>query len=301
MSEAVTSQAAGQASLVRRAGWRRGPLGRLLRHRGAVIGLIVLGALVAAAIFAPLLASHDPLIPSLRERLSRPSAANLLGTDGLGRDILSRMLFGARYSLPVGLLSTGMSILIGAPAGFLAGFYAASNRNWIDNVLMRIMDTVLAFPSFLLALMLVSALGPSLENAMIAVGIVGIPVFARLARGSTLATKERDFVTAARVVGANDLRLILRHLLPNSVQPLIVQGTLGVATAILTAAGLSFLGLGARPPTPEWGTMLNDGRAVLETAPWVTVFPGLAILAAVIGINLLGDGLRDALDPRLHT
>jgi peptide/nickel transport system permease protein len=252
-------------------------------------------------VFASRLATFDPLAPALRERLAAPTPKHLLGTDGLGRDIFSRLVFGARYSLPVGLLSTALSLVLGSALGFLAGYYAASERQWVDTLTMRTMDTILAFPSFLLALMLVSALGPSLENAMLAVGIVGIPVFARLARGAVLATKTREYVTAAHVYGAGDLHILLRHILPNSVQPLIVQGTLGVGTAILTAAGLSFLGLGARPPAPEWGSMLNDGRAVLQTSPWVTVYPGLAILAAVLGINLIGDGLRDALDPRIRT
>ena len=280
--------------------WRTSLAGRLLRHRGAQVGLVLVAGLAVVALVAPLLAPYDPVAPALRDRLKPPSPEHWFGTDGLGRDILSRVLVGARLSLPIGLLSTSIALLVGAPLGLLAGFYAGSSRRWIDTLFMRLMDILLAFPGFLLALMLVSALGPSLPNAMLAVGIVAIPVYARLARGAVLKTRELEYVTAAQVAGANDWRIIVRHVLPNSVQPLIVQGTLGVASAILTAAGLSFLGLGARPPTPEWGAMLSDGRSVIEMAPWVTVFPGLAIVAAVLGINLLGDGLRDALDPRLR-
>ena len=275
-------------------------IGRFRKHKLAMLGLTVVVLIVLIAIAAPVVAPHDPFQPRLDHFRQGPSLTYPLGTDAFGRDVLSRLIYGTRYSLPIGLLSTSLAILIGGPAGFVSGFYAATRRSWVDSLLMRTMDVILAFPSFLLALMLVSALGPSLENAMIAIGIVAIPVYARLARGAVLAIKEREFITAARVCGASDLWIMVRHVLPNSIQPIIVQGTLGVASAILTAAGLSFLGLGARPPTPEWGTMLNDGRAVLATAPWVTLFPGIAILLAVLAINLLGDGLRDALDPRIR-
>jgi peptide/nickel transport system permease protein len=192
-------------------------------------------------------------------------------------------------------------VLAGAPAGLAAGYYAGSAAGWIERLIMRTTDVLLAFPAFLLALMLVSALGPGLANAMLAVGIVGVPVYARIAHASALAVREREFVAATRASGASDAAIIWRHLLPNSVQPLILQGTLGVATAILAAAGLSFLGLGARPPAPEWGAMLSDGRASLDTAPWTTMCPGLAILSTVVAINLVGDGLRHALDPRLRS
>lgn len=279
---------------------RRSFARRLLRHRSAQIGLVIVSGLLLILILAPQLAPYDPIIPSLSERLQAPSALYWLGTDGLGRDILSRVLYGSRYSLPVGILATVGAVLIGGPLGLFAGYYSGTHRAWIDNLLMRFMDIMLAFPGFLLALMLVSALGPGLENAMIAVAIVSVPIYARVVRGAVLATKEREFVTAAQACGARDTMIMVRHIIPNSVQPLIVQSTLGVAFAILTAAGLSFLGLGARPPDPEWGAMLNDGRGVLETAPWVTAFPGLAIMIAVLGINLLGDGLRDTLDPRLQ-
>ncbi len=275
--------------------------GRFFRHKGACAGFLILAAFTVAAIAAPYLAGRDPIEPSLRNRLRPPSAEFWLGTDALGRDLWSRMLYGARLSLPIGLLSTGLSVLVGAPAGLAAGYYAGSSVGWVERLIMRIMDILLAFPAFLLALMLVSALGPGLVNAMLAVGIVGVPVYARIVHASALAVRQREFVTAAQASGASDATIIWRHLLPNSVQPLIVQGTLGVATAILAAAGLSFLGLGARPPAAEWGTMLNDGRVNLETAPWTTMFPGLAILLTVVAINLVGDGLRDALDPRLRS
>lgn len=278
----------------------RSVVGQLLRHRGPQAGLFIVICLQVLALFAPLLATHDPILPSLSDRLSPPSQSHWFGTDGLGRDLFSRMLFGARYSLSMGFLATICSIIIGGPIGFLAGFYAGSQQDWIDVILMRIMDIMLAFPALLLALLLVSALGPSLENAVIAIAIVSVPTYARLARGSVLVVKEREYVTAARVCGTTDLIIVIRHILPNSIQPLIVQGTLGVGAAILVGAALSFLGLGVRPPTPEWGAMIYDGRGALETAPWVAGFPGLGVLATVLGINLLGDGLRDALDPRIR-
>lgn len=274
---------------------------RFLRHKGACAGFLILVVLTVAAIAAPYLAGRDPIEPSLRNRLRPPSAEFWLGTDALGRDLWSRMLYGARLSLPIGLLATGLSVLAGAPAGIAAGYYAGSSVGWVERLIMRVMDILLAFPAFLLALMLVSALGPGLVNAMLAVGIVGVPVYARIAHAAVLAVRQREFVAAAQASGASDATIIWRHLLPNSVQPLIVQGTLGVATAILAAAGLSFLGLGARPPAPEWGAMLNDGRVNLDSAPWTTMFPGLAILSTVVAINLVGDGLRDALDPRLRS
>jgi peptide/nickel transport system permease protein len=274
---------------------------RFLRHRGACAGFLILVVFTVATIAAPYLGGRDPIEPSLRNRLRPPSAEFWLGTDALGRDLWSRMLYGARLSLPIGLLATGLAVLAGAPAGLAAGYYAGSAVGWVERLIMRVMDILLAFPAFLLALMLVSALGPGLVNAMLAVSIVGVPVYARIAHASALAVRQREFVAAAQASGASDATIIWRHLLPNSVQPLIVQGTLGVATAILAAAGLSFLGLGAQPPAPEWGAMLNDGRVNLETAPWTTMFPGLAILSTVVAINLVGDGLRDALDPRLRS
>lgn len=270
--------------------WRR-----LLRNRSAVAGGVLVLALAIVAVAAPLLAPYDPLAPSLEDRLSPPSAAHWLGTDDLGRDILSRIIFGARVSLQVGILAVALALVAGAFLGIIAGYYGGL----LDNLIMRIMDVMLAFPSVLLAIAIVAIMGPSLGNAMIAIGIVSIPVYARIVRSSTLQVKASEYVEAARALGGSDVRVIFRHVLPNCMAPLIVQATLGIATAILDAAGLSFLGLGAQPPTPEWGAMLSGGRAFLRIAPWVTAFPGIAIVLLVMGFNMFGDGLRDALDPRL--
>jgi peptide/nickel transport system permease protein/dipeptide transport system permease protein len=219
-----------------------------------------------------------------------------LGTDDFGRDLLSRLIHGARISMLVGVVSVSISLFFGTIAGAVAGFY----RGWVDVIIMRVMDILLAFPSILLAIVIVAFLGPSLENAMIAIGIVSIPRYARIVRGSVLEEYSKDYVQAARALGASDFRLIFQHILPNCLAPLIVQTTLGFASAILEAAALSFLGLGAQPPTPEWGAMLAGGRALILRAWWVVTFPGITILLAVLGFNLLGDGLRDALDPRLR-
>lgn len=270
--------------------WRR-----LVRNRSAVAGGILVLVLAIVAVAAPLVAPYDPLAPSLDDRLSPPSGAHWLGTDDLGRDILSRIIFGARVSLQVGILAVALALAAGAFLGIVAGYYGGR----LDNLIMRVMDVMLAFPSVLLAIAIVAIMGPSLGNAMIAIGIVSIPVYARIVRSSTLQVKANEYVEAARAVGSSDARVIFRHVLPNCMAPLIVQGTLGVATAILDAAGLSFLGLGAQPPTPEWGAMLSGGRAFLRIAPWVTAFPGIAIVLLVMGFNMFGDGLRDALDPRL--
>lgn len=251
--------------------------------------------LAAVAIAAPFLAPYDPLAPSLEDRLSAPSTLHWLGTDDLGRDILSRVIYGARASLQVGILAVAFALAAGAVLGIVAGYYGGL----IDNLVMRVMDVMLAFPGVLLAIAVVAIMGPSLGNAMVAIGIVSIPVYARIVRSSTLQVKASEYLEAARALGAGDLRIILRHVLPNCMAPLIVQATLGIATAILDAAGLSFLGLGAQPPTPEWGAMLSGGRAFLRVAPWVTAFPGIAIVLLVMGFNMFGDGLRDALDPRL--
>ncbi|MDI7247670.1 MAG: ABC transporter permease [Bacillota bacterium] len=270
--------------------WRR-----LIRNRSAVAGGILVFVLAIIAVAAPLVAPYDPLAPSLEDRLSPPSAAHWLGTDDLGRDILSRIIFGARVSLQVGILAVALALVAGTFLGIVAGYYGGR----ADNLIMRVMDVMLAFPSVLLAIAIVAIMGPSLGNAMIAIGIVSIPVYARIVRSSTLQVKANEYVEAARALGSSDARVIFRHVLPNCMAPLIVQGTLGVATAILDAAGLSFLGLGAQPPTPEWGAMLSGGRAFLRIAPWVTAFPGIAIVLLVMGFNMFGDGLRDALDPRL--
>ncbi len=254
--------------------------------------LLVLFLLVAAG--ASWIAPQDPLVQDLYGRLSPPSGKNWFGTDDFGRDILSRVIHGARVSLHVGVAAVAIALVVGTAIGLIAGYWGGL----LDNVLMRLMDLMLAFPSILLAIVVVAVLGPSLSNAMLAVGIVSIPQYARLVRASVLSIREQDYVTAARALGAGDARIILTAILPNCIAPLIVQSTLGMAGAILDAAGLSFLGLGAQPPTPEWGAMLSSGRDFILSAPWVLTFPGLAILLTVLAFNLLGDGLRDALDPK---
>ena len=268
--------------------------GRFLKHRLAVAGLALILALILLALSARQVAPHDPLRQDLPHALAGPSIEFPLGTDEFGRCILSRILFGARLSLLVGVIATA----IGATAGILSGL-AAGYFPRLDAPVMRTMDVLLAFPSILLAIAIVAALGPSLGNVMIAVGVRSIPSFARLARSMVLSLKELDFVQGAAALGASHARVLFRHILPNSVSPLLVFSSMQVATAILLAAILSFLGLGVQPPTPEWGKMVSDGRAYLLEAPHVSLFPGLAIFIAVMGFNCLGDGLRDALDPRV--
>jgi peptide/nickel transport system permease protein len=269
--------------------WRR-----FLKHRLAVAGLGLILALILLALAARQVAPHDPLRQDLPHALAGPSIEFPLGTDEFGRCILSRILFGARLSLLVGVIATA----IGAGAGILSGL-AAGYFPRLDAPVMRTMDVLLAFPSILLAIAIVAALGPSLGNVMIAVGVRSIPSFARLARSMVLSLKELEFVQGAAALGASHARVLFRHILPNSVSPLLVFSSMQVATAILLAAILSFLGLGVQPPTPEWGKMVSDGRAYLLEAPHVSLFPGLAIFIAVMGFNCLGDGLRDALDPRV--
>lgn len=289
---------------------RRSPfaqtLRRLLRHRSAQVGLVLLAFLASIAILAPLIAPYDPLVP-LRDVQRRappcihllgcPASApqHLMGIDGNGRDLFSRVIFGSRLSLQIGFSTITFAIIIGTFLGAIAGFLGG----WIDNVIMRSMDVLLAFPSLLLAVAIVSVLGPGLINALIAISVVSIPIYARLVRASVLSVKELDYVVASRALGASPSRLLLTRVLPNSLTPLIVQGTLGIATAILDAAALSFLGLGAEPPTPEWGLMLGEERNSVFNAPHLVVFPGIAIMITVLSFNLLGDGFRDALDPRL--
>ncbi len=270
-------------------------------NRGAVIGLYVFLALIAIALLAPLIAPHSPteqfrdalLLPPFWQEGGR--ASFLLGTDAVGRDMLTRLLYGARFSLFIGLVVVSIALTGGISIGLIAGFF----RGWIDIVIMRIMDVILAFPSLLLALVLVAVLGPGLLNAMIAIAIVLQPHFVRLTRAQVMAESSRDYVVAARVAGAGPVRLMTRTILPNCMAPLIVQATLSFSTAILDAAALGFLGMGAQPPTPEWGTMLADAREFILRAWWVVTLPGLAILVTVLAINLVGDGLRDALDPKL--
>jgi dipeptide transport system permease protein len=270
-------------------------------NTGAVIGLAVFVLLILVAIFAPLVAPHLPN-EQFRDSLLTPPAwqeggktAFLLGTDAVGRDILSRLIHGARYSLFIGFVVVVFALVSGIVLGVLAGYF----RGWVDAVIMRLMDVILAFPSLLLALVLVAILGPGLFNAMLAIALVLQPHFARLTRAAVMAEKNREYVISAKVAGAGHLRLMLVTILPNCVAPLIVQATLSFSNAILEAAALGFLGMGAQPPTPEWGTMLANAREFILRAPWVVTFPGLAILITVLAINLIGDGLRDALDPKL--
>jgi len=277
-------------------------LGQLWRNKTSVAGLIVVAGFVLAAIFAPSLSPHDPVETALYDQLKPPawkdggSDKNILGTDDLGRDIFSRIIYGARVSLIVAVVSVGLAFVLGTLLGSISGYYKGA----LDSVIMRIMDIILAFPYLLLAIVVVAFLGPSLQNAMIAIGITYVPRFARIVRGSVLEECEKDYVMAAKAVGARDWRIMFIAILPNCLGPLIVLTTLSFASAILDAAALSFLGLGAQPPTPEWGAMIASSRSLILRASWVMTFPGIAILLAVLGFNLLGDGLRDALDPRLR-
>lgn len=271
-------------------------LRQLKRNRGAMAGGVVLALLIAVALAAPLLAPHDPTAGNLRAAMVKPDWQHPLGTDPFGRDMLSRVIYGARISLRLGLITLAISASGGILLGILAGFYGG----WVDTLISRLIDIKLAFPGILLALVIVAALGPSLHNVMIAVGISGMDSYTRLVRSSTLQVREMDFVLGARAVGCPSGYLMRRYILPNVLPPVIVVATLGVAGAILAAAGLSFIGLGAQPPTPEWGAMLSDGRNYIRDAWWLTVIPGAAIMITVLSLNMLGDGLRDALDPRLR-
>jgi ABC-type dipeptide/oligopeptide/nickel transport system permease subunit len=287
----------------------------LLRKRSAIVGMVILGALLFIAIFHPLLATHDPNVPMLDipeevakgvKKRSPPcihllgcpkdKPQHLLGLDGNVRDLYSRMVYGSKWSLIIGFTTVGFAIVVGTFLGAVAGYAGG----WTDNVVMRFMDVLLAFPSLILAIAIVTVLGPGLVNALLAIGIVSIPVYARIVRASVLSVKETDYVEADRALGVGPVRLLLHRIMPNALTPLIVQGTLGIATAILDAAALSFLGLGAQPPMPEWGSMLGAERNQVFSAPHLVFFPGIAIMLTVLGFNLLGDGLRDALDPRLN-
>lgn len=271
--------------------WRR-----FRRNRGAVVGLVLVAAYVLIALLSPVLAPYDPLAGSLRQRLQPPSWAHWLGTDEVGRDVLSRIIAGAAISLQIMVVAVLIGLTIGVMIGVVAGYYG----RLIDAVLMRIIDTMMAFPSIFLAIAIVAVLGPGIVNVMIATGLYSVPQFARVSRAAVLSLRQRDFVEAAKASGETNLAIIGLYILPNALPPLFVQTTLRMSTVLLAAASLSFLGLGVLPPAPEWGGMLADGRNYLLTAPHVTTFPGLAILIAVIGFNLLGDGLRDALDPKLR-
>jgi peptide/nickel transport system permease protein len=269
---------------------------RLKKNKAAMFGGFVVILLLFAGITAPWIAPYDPIKQNLRDNLMPPSATHWLGTDVHGRDIFSRILYGAAISLRIGFLGALLGGAIGVVLGLISGYYGGL----ADMLIMRLVDIQLAFPGLLLAIAIIAVIGPGLENVIIAVGIFSVPTFTRVVRGSVLSVKQQDFVMAARTVGATGPRIMRVHLFPNILAPVLVLLTMRVATAILTAASLSFLGLGAQPPIPEWGAMLSDGRDYLVLAPHVATFPGLAILLAVLGFNLLGDGLRDALDPRLR-
>lgn len=287
----------------------------LFRKRSAVIGMVLLGLLILIALFHPILATFDPNVPLLdipaekaagiKKRMPpcihllgcpKETPQHILGTDGNLRDFYSRMLYGSKWSLIIGFTTVGFAIVIGTLLGAVAGYAGG----WIDNVIMRFMDVVLSFPSLVLAIAIVTVLGPGLINALLAIGFVSIPVYARIVRASVISVKEAEYVTADRALGTGTFRILFHRILPNALTPLIVAGTLGIATAILDAAALSFLGLGAQPPMPEWGSMLGAERNQVFTAPHLVFFPGIAIMLTVLSFNLLGDGLRDALDPRLN-
>jgi len=269
----------------------------LLRHRGALIGLVILGALATMAVAAPWISARDPIRTAPREALQAPGARFVLGSDQFGRDVASRVLHGARVSLLVGVISVSIAVGLGAPIGLVSGYYGGR----LDALIMRVMDVMLAFPGILLALAIVSVLSPGLGNVMIAVGLSAVPGYARLVRATVLSAREHLYVEAARALGGRDGAILVRDILPNVVAPLIVTATLGLGGAILSAAALSFLGLGSQPPQPEWGRMLSEGRDYLREAWWISTFPGLGILLTVLAMNLVGDGLRDVLDPRLKT
>jgi peptide/nickel transport system permease protein len=269
---------------------------RFLRYRSSQIGLFLVVLYVVVAVFAPLIAPYSPIDQHAKDRLQEPTAKYLLGTDEFGRDILSRLMHGATNSLRISLLSVAVACMLGTALGLTGGYVGGL----VDNVIMRIMDLFFAFPAILLALTIVAALGPGAGNTILAIAVVYTPIFARVARGPVLSLKSTEFVEAARAIGTRHPRIILRHILPNALAPIIVQITLALSWAMLTEAGLSFLGLGTIPPAPSWGSMLSESRKMMEIAPWMAIFPGLAIMLGVLGFNLLGDGLRDALDPRLR-
>jgi peptide/nickel transport system permease protein len=269
-------------------------LRRLVRRRGAMLGLGFIVFFVLLALFAPWVAPHDPLATSWSAVRQAPSAQYLFGTDEIGRDVLSRVIWGTRASLLAGLVSVCISLALGVPVGLAAGYLGG----WVDALISRVTDAMLACPFLILAIALAAFLGPSLTNAMIAIGISATPIFVRLTRAQVLAVKVEDYVEAARAVGNSHLRIALRHILPNVLAPLIVQATLAIAAAVIAEASLSFLGLGQQPPAPSWGSMLNTAKNYIDNAPWMSVWPGLSIFLLVLSFNLLGDGLRDAFDPR---
>lgn len=271
-------------------GWRS-----FKKSKVALLGTGIVIFFIILAIFGPLLAPQGINEQNLSKRLLAPSIDHWFGTDDFGRDIFSRVVHGARISLWVGFFSVILSVVVGSVLGIVAGYYG----KWVDTIISRIFDIMLAFPSILLAIAVVAVLGPSLQNALIAIAIINVPNFGRLIRSKVLSIKEEEYITAAKAIGMKDMRILFSHILPNSMTPVVVQGTLAIATAIIEAAALGFLGLGAQAPAPEWGKMLADARIYLLNAPWTMIFPGLAIMLTVLGFNLMGDGLRDALDPKM--
>lgn len=269
---------------------------RFFRNKPAILGGFIILVFVFMALFAPLIAPYSPLYQNLNIVVHGPMAGHILGTDELGRDVLSRIIFGARVSMAASVVAVGISILIGVPLGLIAGYYRGFWDEWI---IMRIVDAMQAFPFLILALALASALGPGFLNAMIAIGIGFIPAFIRIVRGQVLAVGAQEYIQGARALGASDLRIMFKHILPNSLPPLLVQISVAMAAAILAEAGLSFLGLGMQPPTPSWGEMLSAAQSYINLAPWMAIWPGMAIFLAVLGFNMLGDGIREGLDPRL--
>nr|WP_245726316.1 ABC transporter permease [Marininema mesophilum] len=277
------------------------PLGNVwrsfIKSRSAVIGAVIVLSILLIAVIGPLFLPYGYNQVDANSRLEAPSAVHWFGTDDLGRDVFARVINGARISLWVGFFAVTGSIIVGSLLGLLAGYYG----RWIDVLISRVFDILLAFPGVLLAIAIVAMLGPSLENAMYAIAVINVPTFGRLMRSRVLAIKQEDFVLAAKAIGMKDRRILFKHILPNSWTPIMVQGTLNFAIAVIEAAALGFLGLGAQPPEPEWGKMLSDSRQYIESAPWTMIFPGSAIMLTVLGFNLLGDGLRDILDPRMKT
>jgi ABC-type dipeptide/oligopeptide/nickel transport system permease subunit len=271
-------------------------LRRFVRNRLAIIGALIIGVMIIFAVFAPLIAPYDPLNQDLDHVLEPESSQHLRGTDDLGRDMLSRIIFGARLSLLAAIYAVGIAFVIGVPVGLLSGYYRGA---WDELVVMRIVDAVQAFPFLILALALAATLGAGFGNAMIAIGLGFAPAFVRIVRAQVMSVASLDYILAAGAIGARDSRILLRHVLPNSLAPLLVQTTLSMAAGVLAEAGLAFLGLGAQPPTPSWGQMLSVAQGYISLAPWLAYWPGLAIFLAVMGFNLIGDGIREALDPRL--
>ncbi len=293
MAEATAPQVARAAPPARRAEWRK-TARTLTRNRLVLAGLVMVIGLILVAALAGLIAPYDPIANNVRAALQPPSSYYYFGTDRFGRDVFSRVVHGSRLSLMVALVSVTISAIVGVALGLMSGYY----RGWTDNIIGRVMDVFFSFPALLLAIGVAAMLGPGLNNAIIAIAVVYSPVFGRVVRGPVLVERGKEYVEAARVIGGSSPRILLRHVFPNVLSPLTVQATITLSQAILLEAYLSFLGLGTQPPFPSWGTMLQEGRSFLETAPWMSIFPGLAIMLTVLAFNLLGDGIRDVLDPR---